>query len=150
MLARPWLAVKSITTAWVSVAKLLVLLAAMKASKLGLRTVSVTATAWGDAGRPQLDAEPPCGAKLLKLAATGNALPPTIGALYGDTVPLRVSRMRHGTMGVYTRSWVVSPSAVGATRLDTAWLDAVYWMSAALDSTSRSPESDPATLAASN
>src|SRR5438128_11751791 len=98
------------TTAWVSVVKLLELLAARKASKLGLSTVSVTAIAAKDEGRPQLVAEPPCGAKLTRLAATGKALPPTICALYGGVVPLRVSRMRHGTTGVWRRSPPVSPS----------------------------------------
>ena len=72
---------KFITTDCVSVPKLLVLLAAMKASKLGSVTVNVMATAEKFAGRPQFDADPPCGAKLFKFADTLKALPPTIGAL---------------------------------------------------------------------
>ena len=42
-----------------------------------IQTVKVTITAENDAGRPQLLADPPCGAKLARLAATGKALPPT-------------------------------------------------------------------------
>src|SRR6266404_5827445 len=109
VLASPLLALKSITTDRVSVAKSLELLAAIKASKLGLSTVSVTAMAAKDEGSVQLVADPPCGAKLARFAATGKALPPTICALYGGVVPLRVSRMRQGTIGVYTRSSPVSP-----------------------------------------
>src|SRR5882762_9998806 len=116
VLASPLLALKSIATDRVKVGKSLELLAARKASKLGLSTVSVTAMAAKEEGRPQLVAEPPCGAKLARLPATGNALPPTSCALYGGVVPLRVSRMRQGTMGVYTRSSPVSPTALACIR----------------------------------
>src|SRR5215831_5936966 len=115
--ASPLLALKSITTACVSVAKLLVLLAARKASKLGLSTVNTTAIDENDAGRLQLVADPPCVTKLPRLAVTGKAAPPIICALYGGTVPLRVSRMRHGITAVYTRSSLASPNALGRTEL---------------------------------
>src|SRR5256885_12548642 len=145
VLASPLLALKSITTAWVSVVKLLELLAARNASKLGLRTVSVTAMAAKDDGRLQLVAEPPCVAKLARFAATGKALPPIKGALYGGAVPLRVSRMRQGTTGVYTRSSPVSPSdLVCISAGDTA----ASVCTSAPATTLRKPSMLPARLAA--
>src|SRR6266567_2919221 len=147
VLAKPLLALKSITTDRVRIAKSLELLAARKASKLGFKKVSVTAIAAkapAPGGRVQLVADPPCGAKLARLAATGKALPPIICALYGGVVPLRVSRMRQGTIGVYTRSSPVSPSDLAC--ISPGFTSAVEVSALAI--TSRSPLSDPARLAA--
>src|SRR5438876_9598163 len=75
-----------------------------------LNTVMLTITAAGLIGMPQLVAAPPCDVKLPAGFAAiqlrvwpADSVPPA---------PKRVSTIRHGTSGVYTRSSPASPNVL--------------------------------------